>query len=58
MKILTATLAFLFLCGCSDSGQADRQTSEEMIERYNKPIDAAGAAADQVRQLRDAEKEK
>jgi hypothetical protein len=53
MKTILWLLILAGLFGCSDSGQTNSQTAEEMIERYNKPIDAAGAAADQVQQIRD-----
>lgn len=53
MKTITGLLLIFGLCGCSEPEQTGSPSSEEMIERYNKPIDAAGAAADQVQRIRD-----
>lgn len=53
MKTLTALMILFMFCGCSDSQNSDAQSATNMIERYNKPVDAAGAAADQVQQIRE-----
>lgn len=43
----------LSLFGCSKPQETNSESAADQIERYNKPIDAAGAAADQVQQIRD-----
>lgn len=53
MKIRTGLIMLCMMCGCSDSDPTTRQSSDEMIERYEDPVDAAGAAADQVQQIRE-----
>lgn len=53
MKALTAFLIPFILCSCSDSPGTDNPSSVDMIDRYEKPVDAAGAAADQVQRVRD-----
>ncbi|HKL20738.1 MAG TPA: hypothetical protein VJ904_02965 [Tichowtungia sp.] len=55
MKALTGLILLIMLCGCSESQNTDAQSATNLIERYNKPVDAAGAAADQVQELREQE---
>jgi transcription elongation factor Elf1 len=51
--IITGLLMVFVVCGCSKSEDMNSESAAEQIDRYNKPVDAAGAAADQVQQIHD-----